>query len=323
MPKTLEANFIRPLEEKIIKSQAMNQMNQFLILLSLLPVFAMSAFSQEEVDNRRSKAEQEMQGRKRERQDYQQGRYRVADPDNFKVEGGQVFSGPQSGEKLPRFRATSLFGENKGETFNPVSLADGRPQIIFFQTDSGVALRGLFGVGNVLGKINANSDRDIHLACIFLNDDPTSLLERLGGKAERSEGILTQLKKRGVDLLAISPEGRNGPGALGLNRNVAQTVLLAKNGHVTRNYVFNQGMLYPDPHFLGGLAELIGEDRETVATWLRVESQKEERSAMRGREDSQGPAKRALRRKLREFVQDGKISGEEARETYQAAFPEP
>ena len=247
-------------------------------------------------------------------------RYRVVDPDNFKRRWSSL-SGPQSGEKLPRFRVTSLFGENKGETFNPVSLADGKPQSFF---SNGQRSHHVASLVSLMSWERQREFRSRHTPRLYLlNDDPTSLLERLGGKAERSEGILTQLKKRGVDLLAISPEGRNGPGALGLNRNVAQTVLLAKNGHVTRNYVFNQGMLYPDPHFLGGLAELIGEDRETVATWLRVESQKEERSAMRGSEDSQGPAKRALRRKLREFVQDGKISGEEARETYQAAFPEP
>ena len=297
-------------------------MNQIFTAFALAAVFAMPAFAQEEADSRRSKSEREMERRQRERQDYQQGRYRIADPDTFKAEGAQVFSGPQSGEKVPRFRVTSLFGDNKGETFNFVTLANGRPQIIFFQTDSGVALRGLFGLGKVLGKIATKTERDLHVACVFLTDDPTSLLERLGGKTERSEGILSQLQKRGVDVLAISPEGRNGPGALGLNRNVAQTVLLAKNGHVTRNFVFNQGMLYPDPHFLGGLVELIGEDRETVATWLREESQNEEPSAMRRRNDPQATAKRALRRKLREFVKDGKISGAESREIYQATFPE-
>lgn len=297
-------------------------MNRIITAFALAAVFAMPALAQEEADGRRSKSEREVERKKRERQDYQQGRYRIADPDTFKVEGGQVFSGPQPGEKVPRFQVTSLLGDHKGQTVDPVTLADGKPQILFFQTDSGVALRGLFGLGKVLGTIDAKTELDLHISCVFLTDDPTSLFERLGGMLERSEGILPELQKRGVDVFAVAPDGRDGPGTLGLNRNVAQTVLLAKNGRVTRNFAFNQGMLYPDPHFLGALVELIGSDRETVATWLREESQKEDRNAMRRRDDPQTRAKRALRRKLREFVEAGKISREESGELYRAAFPE-
>ena len=51
-------------------------------------------------------------------------------------------------------------------------------------------------------------------------------------------------------LVGISPDGREGPGSYGLNRNVAQTVLIAKDGKVLHNFAFTQPMVYADPHVL-------------------------------------------------------------------------
>ena len=59
------------------------------------------------------------------------------------------------------------------------------------------------------------------------------------------------------------------------------TIILAKDGKVTHNFVFPQSMLYPDPHFLGAIAQVIGEERETVEKWLN-EAEPEREPTRRG-----------------------------------------
>ena len=73
-------------------------------------------------------------------------------------------------------------------------------------------------------------------------------------------------------LTGISPEGREGPGSYGLNRNVAQTVIVAKRWEsATHNFAFTQPMLYGDPHFLGAVADAIGADAPALEKWLNEE----------------------------------------------------
>ena len=133
-------------------------------------------------------------------------------------------------------------------------------------------------------------------------------------------------------MLVVSKDGRDGPGAYGLNRTVSQTVILSKGGKVTHNFVFPQGSLYADPHVLGGVAELIEVEREKLAAWLNeapVASVRMSRPpAMQrdaGRSRDAVPAssgKVALREKLGKLVAADRLTREEAMELFQAAFPE-
>ena len=139
----------------------------------------------------------------------------------------------------------------------------------------------------------------------------------------RSPRGLARLFRR-LSRWGVSKDGRDGPGAYGLNRNVSMTVIVAKDGKVTRNFVFPQSMLYPDPHVLGALAEVLGEKRETMSAWLN-EAPKED-VAMRRRGDAAKDAPAAgqaeLRRRLGAMVRANKLTREEAGELYLAAFPE-
>jgi hypothetical protein len=70
--------------------------------------------------------------------------------------------------------------------------------------------------------------------------------------------------------IGYAPEGRDGPGAYGLNRNVPMTIIIADaEGKVLYNFPF-LGIPpdVPDPHVLGALAAAVGEDRETIDSWL-------------------------------------------------------
>lgn len=250
------------------------------------------------------------------RREYNRSKIAVKDPDGFRTDGKQIFSGPQPGEKLPAFEATSLVGDNKGKDLVPVELAGRNPQILLFQDEGGVAIRGLFGVVDAISKIDRKTDQDLHVACIFLCDDAETITSRFAR-------VFPRLQERGIDLIAVSKDGRDGPGAYGLNRTISQTIIFAKDGKVTRNFVFPQGMLYADPHVMGGIAELIGEDHETVAGWLSEPAEGNAASMQAGRGGgAQDAGKSALREKLGVLVRAGKITREEAAELYQAAFPE-
>lgn len=200
------------------------------------------------------------------RRQYQNKRVReVKAPELFNKDvEHQTFSGPQPGERLVSFKATGLAGEYKEQVLDVIAMANNGSQIIVFQDDSGASIRGLHNLSDSIGKINRQSEVDLHASVVFLSDDPVAI--------KKFAGTFPRLIERGVDVIAFSKEGREGPGAYGLNRTVSQTFILAKGGKVLHNFVLPQGGLYSDPHVLGGLAELIGEKRETVQAWLNQET---------------------------------------------------
>ena len=236
-------------------------------------------------------------------------RTEVKDPAGYQTKGKQIFSGPQKGEQLPALKVTSLFGDTKGEVFDPIKRTGNQTQILFFQDDSGVGIRGLFGFANAIRQVNEEAEKELQVACIFLTDDTNTITTRYAR-------IFGRLRESGVSVIAVASGGRNGPGSYGLNRNIAQTILVAKDGKVTWNFVSEQGLLFADPHILGAVAEAVGETRETVAAWLNATGS-----------DDQAPAneklarrQRELRTKLGEFVEAGKLTRREAGELYRAAF---
>ncbi len=183
------------------------------------------------------------------------------DPAEFRSDAKDVFSGPQRDEKLPVFEVTSLIGDDKGKRIDLAKMAGKRPQILVFQDDNGVALRGLYGTMKAINAIDEKSKANVFVAPVFLSDDMDAI-------ANRYSSALPKLRERGIDAIAVSHDGRDGPGSLGLNRTVAQTIVLVKDGKVVRNFVFRQGMLYSDAYVMGGIAELIGKDIKTVSGWV-------------------------------------------------------
>ena len=236
-------------------------------------------------------------------------RTEVKDPAGYQTKGKQIFSGPQKGEKLPALKVTSLFGDNKGEAFDPIKRAGSRPQILFFQEDSGVGIRGLFGFANAIRQVNEKTEKELQVACIFLADEANTITSRYAR-------IFGRLRESGVSVIAIASGGRNGPGSYGLNRNIAQTILVAKDGKVTWNFVSEQGLLFAAPHILGAVAEAVGEKRETVAAWLNATGSDDRAPA----NEELARRQRELRTKLGEFVEAGKLTRREAGDLYRAAF---
>ena len=251
----------------------------------------------------RSRDQDDGRGGRETEKRYRNGRkVEIKDPAQFKTAGGKaLFSGPQPGEKIPPFKVTGLNGDRLGKVFDPVRLAGGKPQVLIFMDDNGVGIRGLFGTASLLSQIAEKSDKQLHLAAVLLGDDPAKLQgfgKRFG---ERLSGVV----------MGASPDGRDGPGALGLNRTISMTVIVARDGKVTHNFVFPQSMLYPDPHVLGAIASAIGQKRETVAKWLN-----EEPADSTPARESRTPPRRPSREELiKRFDKDGdgKLNEEEGR----------
>lgn len=192
-------------------------------------------------------------------------RVEVKDPSSFHAtQGRPLYSGPQPGEPLPAFEAVGIRGAQDGKAFDPVESAGGAPQVLVFQGGT-EGLRGVLALTRALPTIIEQSGKPMAISVILMDDDQNA-----------SEDLARRISPylgREVTL-GYTTEGRDGPGIYGLNRNVSQTILFARDGVVTRSFAFPQGAAHADPHVLGALAELVGADRETFATWMaRVQAQ--------------------------------------------------
>ena len=191
----------------------------------------------------------------------------VKNPAEYKkTQKSEIFSGPQPGEKLPHLKVKVIKGEDKNIILDLITMSKKQPLILFLQDETPSGLRGLVGICRLLAKISDKSKQNIHKIVVFLGDSP----ETISNQASR---LLPHIP---LDVfMGMSPDGREGPGNYGLNRNVAQTVIIAKDGKVVHNFAFTQPSLYPDPYVLGAIAEAIGVKSTTLEKWLNEESVEE------------------------------------------------
>lgn len=146
-----------------------------------------------------------------------------------------VFSGPQPGEKLSPFKIRGVFGDWAGKEFDLVSQADGKPLALIFVHE--VSRPGL-GLTRLLMNYAAKRSKDgLISGVVFLDDDATAA-ENLLKRA--SHALPTQVP------IGISVDGREGPGSFGLNRNVALTILIAKDTRVRANFALIQPSIQAD-----------------------------------------------------------------------------
>ena len=135
----------------------------------------------------------------------------------------------------------------------------------------------MLGISRLLAQIADKSKQTLHISAVFLGDTPNTVENQVSRLVPH---IPSQVS------LSISQDGREGPGSYGLNRNVAQTVIIAKDGKVLYNFAFTQPMLRPDPHVLGAVGEAIGIKPATLEKWLNekpAEGERMERSRERMR----------------------------------------
>lgn len=168
-----------------------------------------------------------------------------------------IVSGPQPGQKLPPLKVTGIRGDIDGKTFDITAKADGKPIILFLQDTDEAGIKGLVQVSEWLKRIgdfrkkqNNASDLEFQIGVVLLTDDADALPESARDVFEKH--LPDEI------IVGISPDGREGPNSYRLNRNVAQTVLIAKDGKVLHNFAFTEPIRSLGSHFVGTIADTIG-----------------------------------------------------------------
>jgi len=145
------------------------------------------------------------------------------------VENDPVFSGPQPGEKLTPFIIHGILGTHVDQKFDLTADADRLPCVIVFVHER---TRPAFGMARTVTNLLADrGPKKVTGGVVFLSEDPTET-------ANWGPKVAQHFPKNAV--VGVSADGKEGPGAYGLNRNVSVTVLVGKDGVVTDNFALIQ-----------------------------------------------------------------------------------
>lgn len=160
----------------------------------------------------------------------------------------KVFSGPQVGEKLKAFKVRGVFDDDAGKDFDFVTKANGKPIVLLFVHE---ANRPSIMMQRVLMSYAASRTKDgLFSGTVWLAEDATEAEANL-------KRMRHALAKDGP--IGISPDGKEGPGAYGLNRNVTLTVVIAKDNKVTANFALVQPSIQADlPKILKEIVAVAG-----------------------------------------------------------------
>jgi hypothetical protein len=152
------------------------------------------------------------------------------------------------GEKLAGFKVRALLGDEAGQELDLVAKAEGKPIAIVFVhelTRPSAALMRL-----MMEYAAKRSGDGLAAGVVFLSDDATAA----EGLVKRASGAMP----KGVPV-TLSLDGQEGPGAYGLNRKVALTVLVAKDNRVTANFSLVQPSVQADaPKIAAAIVDVLG-----------------------------------------------------------------
>lgn len=177
-----------------------------------------------------------------------------------------IFSGPQVGENLPSLKMRGIFGVQAQQEFDFLEVARDKPVVIFFVHERTRPAFGLMhAVMEYAGKRNTDG---LQSAAVFLTGDATD--------TEKWMNMVVDYFPKNVEI-GISPDGQEGPGAYGLNRNVTLTVLVGKDQKVTANFALVQPSVQADgPKILKAIVDVLGSgevpDIATLAGRYRTET---------------------------------------------------
>ncbi|HUF61403.1 MAG TPA: hypothetical protein VMN36_04960 [Verrucomicrobiales bacterium] len=159
-----------------------------------------------------------------------------------------VFSGPQPGEKVTSFQVIELTGDGAGQSRDPIAEYSGAPAVLVFVHGLERSLVPLLRVVDEYGALR--KDR-LSTDMIFLSPD------RLEGERRvRAASGSLKLQSR----VGLSPDGIEGPGNYGLNKDCLITIIAAKDDTVMANFALVQPGIADAPSVVEALAKLCGDD---------------------------------------------------------------
>ena len=164
-----------------------------------------------------------------------------------------VFSGPQPGEKLTAFKVLGFQGPNAGKEVELIGQSNGKPTLLLIVHEW---TRPLF---QLVRTVDAFADR-------WAADGLVTQVVMLSADRTKAEMFLQQARQS-LNLkssLNISLDGLEGPGNYGLNRQVAITILVAKDSKVVANFAIVQPNETDAPKVLAAVAKLLGKPTPTA-----------------------------------------------------------
>jgi ribosomal protein L10 len=170
------------------------------------------------------------------------------DTESASDEREQIFSGPQIGEPVPGYEMNQVLGDKPGEAIDVVKTAGDKPLVLIFFHEK---TRPAFGLMRALAKFGeTKKEAGLTTAVCFLTKDPTETTQWVNQ-------VNRNLPKNVV--YGVYEDGIEGPGAYGLNRNVALTILVADKGKVVHNSALVQPSLETDgAKILQSIVEVTG-----------------------------------------------------------------
>jgi hypothetical protein len=158
-----------------------------------------------------------------------------------------IFSGPQPGEKTTDFKVVEIGGGADGTERDPVRENAGAPTVLVFVH---TVERSLLPLLRVIEQYGVERRERIKTEVIFLAAD------RRSGE-ERVRAVNGSLKLRAR--VGLSPDGAEGPGNFGLNKECMMTVVIAKDNVVTANFALVQPGIADAPKVIAALAKTCGD----------------------------------------------------------------
>lgn len=159
-----------------------------------------------------------------------------------------VFSGPQPGEKTTGFKVIAIGGPADAAERDPIKDHEGAPTALIFIH---VVERSLVPLLRVMDEYGALRKDRIKTEVIFLNAD------RISGE-QKVRAVSSSLKLRSP--AGMSPDGAEGPGNYGLNKECMMTIVTAKDNVVVSNFALVQPGIADAPAVIAALAKTCGDE---------------------------------------------------------------
>lgn len=204
-----------------------------------------------------------------------------------------MYSGPQKGENTPPFKVLDLAGKE----LDCVSQWKGAPTLTVFVHELTRPAAAL------LRKLDEHAARrpDLKALIVLLGDDVN--------KNERYAPVLQGIMKF-KSTLGVSVDGKEGPGAYGLNRQVQLTILLSKDNVVAGNWSIVSPNETDAPAIVKAIDAMLGVKEDLEARIAALEKEVRELRAMIERLQPQRPGARGPERALPGAApKDGRLNG--------------
>jgi hypothetical protein len=165
------------------------------------------------------------------------------------VLAGDLPSGPQVGKKLTPFKVLAFSGPDAGKELELLKKDRGPTLLIFVQKITRPGLKFLRPVDKFVAELEEGK---LHARIVWVSEDKDKAKEFLE-RAKNSLSLETPI--------VISLDGKDGPGAYGLNDQVAITVLIARDGKVEANFALIDPNANDAPKVIRALGKATGKKK--------------------------------------------------------------